>query len=88
MKPNRVPRWFQRFFPHRKWEGTKDNQQVYLTFDDGPVPGITDFVLGELAKRDQKATFFMVGDNMVKYPQIVNQVQKAGCKIEISHWYD
>lgn len=81
MKPNRVPRWFQRFFPHRKWEGTKDNQQVYLTFDDGPVPGITDFVLGELAKRDQKATFFMVGDNVRKHALLAQEVLHAGHQI-------
>lgn len=78
MKPHRVPRWVQRFFPKRIWEGADENRQVYLTFDDGPVPVITDFVLEELSKRDQKATFFMVGDNVRKHPSLAKEVLNSG----------
>jgi peptidoglycan/xylan/chitin deacetylase (PgdA/CDA1 family) len=78
MKPHVVPRWIQRFFPDRIWEGASEQHQVYLTFDDGPVPGITDFVLEELEKRGQKATFFVVGDNVRKYSQLAQEVVKAG----------
>lgn len=50
-----VPKPIQKLFPRRIWEGEKEGNQVYLTFDDGPVPGVTDFVLAELAKRGQKS---------------------------------
>ncbi|WP_332913683.1 polysaccharide deacetylase family protein [Algoriphagus boritolerans] len=53
-----VPRAVQLAFPKRIWSGEDSENQVFLTFDDGPVPGVTDFVLNELSKRDQKATFF------------------------------
>lgn len=81
MKPHRVPKWIQRFFSHRKWEGAGENNQVYLTFDDGPVPGITDFVLNELAKRDQIATFFMVGDNVRKHASLAQEVLQSGHQV-------
>lgn len=87
MKPHRVPGWIQRFFPQRKWEGIGENKQVYLTFDDGPVPGITDFVLSELAKRNQQATFFMVGDNVRKHSSLAQEVVKAGHQIG-NHTYN
>lgn len=81
MKPHRVPKWVQRFFPQRIWEGAGGIRQVYLTFDDGPVPGITDFVLDELAKRGQQATFFMVGDNVRKHVSLAQEVLQAGHQI-------
>ncbi len=81
MHPHQVPRWIHRLFPERIWEGRPDEQRVYLTFDDGPVPGITDFVLDELQKREQKATFFMVGDNVRKHPQLALEVLQAGHSI-------
>lgn len=73
-----VPRSVQLLFPKRVWEGDPTNNQVYLTFDDGPVPGVTDYVLNELAKRTQKATFFMVGDNVRKYPELAREVLQEG----------
>jgi peptidoglycan/xylan/chitin deacetylase (PgdA/CDA1 family) len=87
MKPHRVPGWVQRLFPQRKWEGIVENKQVYLTFDDGPVPGITDFVLDELAKRGQQATFFMVGDNVRKHASLAQEVLQAGHQIG-NHTYN
>ena len=76
-----VPSLIQRLFPNRVWEGDPDTQSVFLTFDDGPVPGITDFVLNELDKRRQKATFFMVGDNMRKNPNLAREVIQAGHQV-------
>lgn len=76
-----VPRAVQLFFPKRIWNWDFSEQQVYLTFDDGPVLGVTDFVLNELAKRDLKATFFMVGDNLGKYPTLGKEVLDAGFRI-------
>ncbi|MFN3996938.1 polysaccharide deacetylase family protein [Algoriphagus sp.] len=73
-----VPRPVQLFFPKRIWSGDASDDQVYLTFDDGPVPGVTDFVLNELAKRNQNATFFMVGDNLRKNPILGKEVLESG----------
>lgn len=50
---------------------------VFLTFDDGPVPGVTDFVLNELEKRGQKATFFVVGDNVRKNPTLPKEILQS-----------
>ncbi|GMQ30333.1 polysaccharide deacetylase family protein [Algoriphagus confluentis] len=76
-----VPRLIQRIFPNRVWEGNPDSQSVFLTFDDGPVPRITDFVLNELDKRGQKATFFVVGDNVNKNPSLAREVIQAGHQV-------
>lgn len=75
---HRVPAIIQRFFPNRTWGKEGAEGKVYLTFDDGPVPGVTEFVLEQLAKRGMKATFFMVGDNVRKYPELAKEVISAG----------
>jgi len=51
---------------------------IYLTFDDGPIPDVTPEVLSILSKYEAKATFFVVGDNVRKYPEIFEQVKGAG----------
>lgn len=76
-----VPKAVQLCFPRRIWSGDGSANQVYLTFDDGPVPGVTDFVLNELAKRGQNATFFMVGDNLRKFPTLSKEVFESGHQI-------
>ena len=73
-----VPRSVQLLFPKRIWKGNPSGNRVYLTFDDGPVPGVTDYVLNELARRGQKATFFMVGDNIRKHANLAKEVLEAG----------
>lgn len=72
--PSLVPKVLDKFI----WYKNRDEKTVYLTFDDGPVPGITDFVLNELAKRDMKATFFMVGANVQKHPNLAKEVLQGG----------
>ena len=59
----------------------KNVKAVYLTFDDGPIPEATPFILETLRKYDIKATFFMVGDNACKYPELLAQVRKEGHRI-------
>lgn len=54
---------------------------VYLTFDDGPIPQSTPFLLETLSKYDIKATFFMVGDNVQKYPELYQQIVDAGHQV-------
>jgi len=56
-------------------------KDVYLTFDDGPVPDITPAILEILAEREVQATFFCVGHNVVRYPELFRQVKEAGHSI-------
>ena len=60
---------------------------VYLTFDDGPIPEVTPKVLAILAQYKVKATFFMVGENIDKHPEVFDQVVKAGHSIG-NHTYN
>ena len=60
---------------------------VYLTFDDGPIPEVTPKVLAILERYGVKATFFMVGENIDKYPEVFAQVVKAGHSIG-NHTYN
>lgn len=54
---------------------------IYLTFDDGPDPGITNFIIGELNKYNYKATFFCLGKNAEKYPNLIHMIRKEGHRI-------
>ncbi len=56
----------------------KENKTLYLSFDDGPHPTITPFVLNELNKHNAKATFFCIGDNVAKYPEVYQQLIDQG----------
>ena len=51
---------------------------IYLTFDDGPVPGPTEFVLDVLQSKGAKATFFCIGDNVLRHPDIFRKVKEQG----------
>lgn len=55
-----------------------DEQVVYLTFDDGPEPEITEFVIDELRKHNAKATFFCRGDNAEKHPELMKLIKNDG----------
>ncbi|WP_026968695.1 polysaccharide deacetylase family protein [Algoriphagus terrigena] len=76
-----VPRAVQLLFPRRIWRRVPSENRICLTFDDGPVPGATDYVLNELARRGQKATFFMVGDNIQKHTSLAREVMAAGHRV-------
>ena len=58
-----------------------DEKAVYLTFDDGPIPVITPWVVQQLERNNIKATFFMVGDNVHKFPQEYMQVVEGGHRL-------
>jgi peptidoglycan/xylan/chitin deacetylase (PgdA/CDA1 family) len=60
------------------WHVPVSDRKVFLTFDDGPVPGPTEFVLEQLKRVDATATFFCVGDNISRYPQVYRKVVDAG----------
>jgi len=71
-----ILRWFMPDVLH--WEIPETGNTFYLTFDDGPVPGVTDKVLDILDGYRAKATFFCVGDNVVKHPEVYNKIVEAG----------
>ena len=56
-------KWLRWMYPKALWRMDPQEKAVYLTFDDGPIPEATPFILDTLAKYGIKATFFMVGDN-------------------------
>jgi peptidoglycan/xylan/chitin deacetylase (PgdA/CDA1 family) len=81
--PAKTPGFVKLLFPHYVWDffsERKDSSEkvLYLTFDDGPVPEATEFVLQELAKYDAKATFFCIGANVEKNSHIFNEVISRG----------
>ncbi|MFC4873063.1 polysaccharide deacetylase family protein [Negadavirga shengliensis] len=77
----KVPDIVNWFYPDYIWHKERTSSRIYLTFDDGPVPGATDFVLEELGKRGMKATFFMVGENVSRHPDLAREVRKEGHRI-------
>lgn len=62
------------------WKG-RDKRAIYLTFDDGPHPEVTPYVLDILKRNKIKATFFCVGNNVEKYPQVYLQILKEGHQV-------
>ncbi len=74
----RPPRLFRLCFPGALFRAKGCGKRVYLTFDDGPVPAATPYVLEVLRERGIKATFFMVGDNVRRYPEIFRKVLEEG----------
>ncbi|MES2389569.1 MAG: polysaccharide deacetylase family protein [Bacteroidota bacterium] len=65
-------------FPQYEWKVDTREKVIYLTFDDGPVPDVTEFVLEQLAAYNAKATFFCVGHNIEKHPDIFDKVLEGG----------
>jgi len=63
------------------WKLPTDDKVLYITFDDGPVPVVTPAVLDILDDYNAKATFFMVGENVKNYPEVMEQVVEAGHSI-------
>ena len=73
--------WLRWLYPRATWRMDKHEKAVYLTFDDGPIPEATPFILETLAEHGVKATFFMVGDNVRKHPELYEKVVAAGHRI-------
>lgn len=78
---HRVPAFVQWIYPKYVWHMDRSEPKVYLTFDDGPVTGITDFVLDLLLERNMKATFFMVGDNILKHLPLARRIVSEGHQV-------
>lgn len=73
-----VPTVFRKLFPKTVWRLPKKEKTVFLTFDDGPIPEETPFVLDILRQHNIKATFFCVGENVKKHPDIFQMVLNDG----------
>ncbi len=83
-QPTRFLRWI---YPHALWRMNRNEKAIFLTFDDGPIPEATPFILDVLDQLEIKATFFMVGDNAAKYPHLVEEVRRQGHRIG-NHTYN
>jgi peptidoglycan/xylan/chitin deacetylase (PgdA/CDA1 family) len=73
--------FLQRLFPHRVWSISTDKKEIFLTFDDGPIPDVTPWVLNTLKTHKAKATFFCIGDNIKKHPELFQQIIDEGHSI-------
>ncbi|MFC3196895.1 polysaccharide deacetylase family protein [Parapedobacter deserti] len=73
-----VLRWL---YPTLTWHRNREEKQIYLTFDDGPIPDVTPFVINTLESYNIKATFFCVGENIKKHPDLFDRLIKNGHRI-------
>lgn len=83
----KTPRLLTAVYPHCLWKVNTHEKKLYLTFDDGPIPEVTPFVLNELKKWNAKATFFCIGKNMVANPSIYKRIIEEGHSTG-NHTYD
>ena len=74
-------KWLRWLFPKAIWRMDPTEKAIYLTFDDGPIPEATPFILDTLREFGIKATFFMVGDNVRKYPELFERIKAEGHQI-------
>lgn len=75
----RPPRWITKLYSSFTWRFfVEDKSLLFLTFDDGPDPDITPFVLDLLKEYNWKATFFCVGENIKKHPELFQRIKEEG----------
>lgn len=74
----KTPWWLKKIYPSYLWSVNTKDKIIYLTFDDGPHPVATSFVLDELKKYHVTATFFCIGKNVVAYPEIYQRILEEG----------
>lgn len=78
---HKIPWIATKIYPNYLWRVNTDEKVIYLTFDDGPIPEITQFVLDTLKKYEAKATFFCIGDNIRKHPNIFENILAGGHQV-------
>lgn len=71
-----VPYIIRAFYPSLIWRINTQSKRIFLTFDDGPIPGVTDKVLDILDEYGWKATFFCVGENVANHPELFTEILK------------
>ncbi|MBC7655074.1 MAG: polysaccharide deacetylase family protein [Oligoflexus sp.] len=84
----KTPFFLKKIYPKSLiWNKSRDKKTIFLTFDDGPIPIVTPWVLKTLKIFNAKATFFCIGDNIVKHPEIFSQLKADGHAIG-NHTYN
>ncbi|MDB5015314.1 MAG: polysaccharide deacetylase family protein [Mucilaginibacter sp.] len=77
----KTPWLLKKLYPNLMWNSGDNPRSIFLTFDDGPIPIVTPFVLNILKQYNAKATFFCIGDNVRKHPDVFEQVKNEGHSI-------
>lgn len=77
----KTPKILKRLYANLIWDVDTTEKEIYLTFDDGPTPQITQWVLAELKKYNAIATFFCIGKNVAKNPEILTEIISQGHSI-------
>lgn len=77
----KTPWLLKKFYPSCIWDIPTQEKIIYLTFDDGPHPVATPFVLDELKKHNAKATFFCIGKNVAEQPDIYKRILNEGHRV-------
>ncbi|SHG69666.1 polysaccharide deacetylase family protein [Winogradskyella jejuensis] len=85
--PAKTPGFVKSLFPSFIWNIDTNQQELYLTFDDGPTPEITPWVLDTLKQYNAKATFFCIGANIEKHPDIFESIIAEGHSVG-NHTYN
>ncbi len=75
------PKFLRTLLPELVWDIPAGEDEVFLTFDDGPTPGVTEWILDELARHDAKATFFCVGRNVEAHPELFERIVAEGHRV-------
>ena len=76
-----IPHFLKKLFPSLTWDYNTGEKVVYITFDDGPIPQSTAWTLKLLKEKNVKATFFCVGDNVRKHPEIYQRILDEGHRV-------
>ena len=84
--PVRTPWLFKKAYPSCLWQMPGGKDRIYLTFDDGPHPEMTPFVLDLLADRQATATFFTIGKNAEAHPELIRRIQEEGHALGNHTW--
>lgn len=84
---SKTPQWLKTLYPQCLWKVDTDKKVLYLTFDDGPIPEVTPWVLDELNKYKAKATFFCIGKNIDDNPEVFKRIIAEGHSIG-NHTYN
>ncbi|MDR2913073.1 MAG: polysaccharide deacetylase family protein [Alistipes sp.] len=74
------PKFLRRLMPALVWD-IPEERDVFLTFDDGPTPGVTEWILDELARHDARATFFCLGRNVENHPELYRRILEEGHRV-------
>lgn len=83
---HRIPNFFHFLFPRHLWKLPNNDNKIFLTFDDGPTPEVTGFVLQALEEYSIKATFFLLGEQVEKHRSLIKTIKVAGHQLA-NHGY-